>query len=195
MFSPQLPKDWKREFVRGYADVAGNIRKANRYVDGRHRVRLDVLNYPTNWEVPVQLCTLLQEHLDVPVQLIAYGHPNLKRGFREHMVNIFAKPFLQIGFTFEHKQKILEELAEWNHLHAKEPPYMPCPGMRKVQNTKPSDPNENNRDKLDPRLVGHHYDAYWQICKALGCKRYPVTEAALNEMPVEDDEPANNIEE
>lgn len=30
LFDPQLPKDWKREFLRGYADVSGNVRKANR---------------------------------------------------------------------------------------------------------------------------------------------------------------------
>jgi hypothetical protein len=59
LFEPDLPPEWKREFVRGFADVAGNVRKANRYVDGRYRVRLDVLNYPANWELPVQLCTLL----------------------------------------------------------------------------------------------------------------------------------------
>lgn len=38
------PSEWKRELIRGFGDVAGNIRPANRYVDGRHRVRLDVLN-------------------------------------------------------------------------------------------------------------------------------------------------------
>ena len=62
-FSPDIPKDWKREYIRGFADVAGNIKRANRYVDGAHRVRLDVLNYQTNWEMPVQLCTVLEEHL------------------------------------------------------------------------------------------------------------------------------------
>lgn len=84
LFQPDLPQDWKIQFVRGFADVAGNIRHANRYVDGRHRVRLDVLNYPHNWELPVQLCSLLQEHIGIPVQLITWGHPNMGRAFREH---------------------------------------------------------------------------------------------------------------
>ncbi len=172
-FEEAVPADWKREFVRGYADVAGNIREANRYVDGRHRVRLDVLNYSTNWQVPVQLCTLLQEQLNVPVQLITWGHPNLGRKFREHQINIFAQPFLEIGFSFEYKQKILEEFAAWDTRNIKVSNYPACPGRRPVRKSKPTDPDENNAEKLPAALVGHHYDAYWQICKALGCTCVP----------------------
>lgn len=62
------PVKYVREYLRGFADVAGNVRPANRYVDGKNRVRLDILNYPTNWRLPVQLCHLLQERLEVPVQ-------------------------------------------------------------------------------------------------------------------------------
>lgn len=173
LFDPGLPRDLKREFIRGYADVAGNIRHANRYTDGRHRVRLDVLNYPTNWEVSVQLCTLMQEHLDVPVQLITWGHPNLGRGFREHQINVFVRPFLEIGFSFEHKQQILEEFANHDDEHFGNASHTPCPGIRRLRKQKPRDPQESNYDKLDPLLAGNHYDAYWQICKTLGCTRRP----------------------
>jgi len=180
LFEADLPVEWKREFLRGFADVAGNIRKSNNYY-GQHRVRLDVLNYPTNWEMPVQLCLLLQEHLEVPVQLITWGHPNLGRDFREHQLNMFAEPFLKIGFTFKHKQTILEELANYNVQHYPSANYQPCPGMRRLRGKKPSDPDENNAEKLDPRLVGNHYDAYWQICKALGCPRLPADVGLVEE--------------
>lgn len=170
-FDKELPSEWKREFLRGYADVAGNVRHANRYVDGRHRVRLDVLNYPSNWRVPIQLCSLLQEHLNTPVQLITWGHPNLGRDFREHQLNIFANPFLKIGFSFEHKQKILEEFADWDIQQIKNTDYYPCPGIRSIRKEKPFDHDEHNKEKLDSVLIGNHYDAYWQICKALGCSR------------------------
>ncbi len=172
-FEKELPADWKRDFVRGYADVAGNIRKANRYVDGRHRVRLDVLNYPTNWDMPVQLCTLLQDHLDIPVQLITWGHPNLGRGFREHQINIFAKAFLKIGFSFEHKQRVLEEFATWEIENTQNAIYKSCPGRRNIRKFKPTHPDENNEEKLDTLLIGRHYDSYWQICRELGCTRKP----------------------
>lgn len=179
-FDTNFPVNYKREFLRGFADVAGNIRQSNNYF-GRHRVRLDILNYPTNWELPVRLCLLLQEHLDIPVQLITWGHPNLGRSFREHSINIFAETFKPIGFNFKHKQIILDELAEYNSEYHSNANCDPCPGIRSLRRTKPYDPEENNVEKLDPRLVGNHYDAYWQICKALGCPRMPADESEIVE--------------
>lgn len=171
LLAPALPRELKIQFVRGFADVAGNIRPANRYVDGRHRVRLDVLNSAHNWELPVQLCSLLQQHIDVPVQLIAWGHPNLHRSFREHQINIFAEPFLRIGFSFRHKQKVLEELAELDRREHPNASYRACPAVRVIRRQKPADPSENDAEHLDPRLVGKHFDAYFQICGALGCQQ------------------------
>ncbi|MEN6479313.1 MAG: hypothetical protein ABFD20_06715 [Anaerolineales bacterium] len=173
LFAQDLPTAWKREFVRGFADVAGNVRLANRYVDGRNRVRLDVLNYPSNWKLPVQLCRLLQEHLGVPVQLITWGHPNMGRGFREHQLNVFADAFLPIGFSMQHKQDILEELAQANRVAFPNVTPAPCPGARQLKTQKPVDEGESNLGKLDPQLVGKHFDAYWQICRELGCCRRP----------------------
>lgn len=167
---PDTPADIKREFIKGFADVAGNIRYANRYVDGRNRVRLDVLNHIQNWPVPVDLCLLLQEGLNVPVQNITWGHPNMNRGFREHQINIFAAPFLKIGFSFRHKQQVLEEFAQHDMLQGGS--YQGCPGRRIVRRRKDPDPRE-----FDPHLPlalnGQHFDSYWQICKALGCPREP----------------------
>ena len=173
-FSPDIPKDWKREYIRGFADVAGNIRHANRYVDGAHRVRLDVLNYQTNWEMPVQLCTVLEEHLITPVQLITWGHPNLGRDFREHQINIFAVPFGEIGFSLPHKQAILEEFIEHDKEHHPKKLYGPCVGRKRLGKRKPKD-NRESHEKLDNRLKGRHFNAYWQICKRLGCPRRPKT--------------------
>ncbi len=171
LFAPELPIEVKREFVRGFADVAGNIRHANRYVDGRHRVRLDILNFKTNWELAVRLCLLLQEQLNVPVQLITWGHPNLGRAFREHQLNIFAEPFSKIGFSLHHKQKILEEFIAYDKRLGNNQ-YHGCPGIRPLRDRKPKDSLEKS-SRLDPRLQGKHFDAYWQICKALGCPRFP----------------------
>ena len=171
-FSPDVPMDWKREYIKGFADVAGNIRHANRYINGAHRVRLDILNYQTNWEMPVQLCTVLEEHLAVPVQLITWGHPNMGRDFREHQLNIFAVPFGEIGFSLSHKQTILEEFIEHDEEHYPTLDYSPCVGRKKLRTKKPRDKRESD-DKLDDRLKGKHFNAYWQICKKLGCPRTP----------------------
>ncbi len=162
--------DVKREFVRGFGDVAGNVRYANRYVDGRIRVRLDILNHPHNWRVAVDLCLLLQEGLDVPVQNITWGHPNMNRDFREHQLNVFVIPYLQIGFAFQHKKAVLEELAAEDRKVNDD--YLGCPGRRKLKGTKEPDKYEHS-SKLPVELRGKHFDSYWQLCKALGCPREP----------------------
>ena len=172
IFFLDIPADWKREYIRGFADVAGNIRHANRYVDGAHRVRLDVLNYPTNWEMPVQLCTVMEEHLMIPIQLITWGHPNMGRTFREHQINIFAVPFGEIGFSMPHKQAILQEFIDHDKKNYPTKNYNPCVGRKKIRTKKPKDSREDD-ERLDDRLRGQHFNAYWQICKKLGCPRTP----------------------
>lgn len=179
-FEPSLPVEIKLQFLKGYADVAGNIRPSNNYMGKLNRVRLDVLNYKANWQVPVELCALLQTQCGIPVHLITWGHPNLGRGFKEHQINIFAEHFRTIGFSFDHKQKMLEELAFQDAAHPEHHrQYRPCPGPggRIVQphRVKPVDPQETNAAHLPIPLVGQHYDAYWQICYACGCHQAPTT--------------------
>lgn len=122
--------------------------------------------------MPVQLCTLLEEHLNIPIQLITWGHPNMGRDFREHQINIFAVPFGNIGFTLPHKQSILEEFIEQDNQNNPRKTYNPCLGKKKLNKRKQKDSRENS-EKLDERLNGEHFNAYWQICKKLGCPRTP----------------------
>ncbi|MEM4382259.1 MAG: hypothetical protein QXX19_08535 [Candidatus Caldarchaeum sp.] len=167
-----------REFIRGFADVAGNIRRSNRDQAGVHRVYLDVLN--ENWKLPVQICDLLQHKLNVPVANILWGHPNLrdtKAGqaspFREHQIRIYAHHFLQVGFYIEHKQAVLELLAKENQRRGKNSVGSFCPGYKQRQRAKVKHPLEG--DKRLPQQVRKHFDTYWQICAACGCqyaKRY-----------------------
>jgi hypothetical protein len=182
LLQAETPIEYKREFIRGYADVAGNIRPANRDQAGRHRVRLDTLNYPTNWKVPVQLCLLLQEHLKVPVPHLTWGHPNLGRKWKEHQLNVYAEEFVAAGFCFEYKQAAVEELANINNKRAGTG-VSGCPGARRSGPKKPRDPDEANSERLDPALVGKHCDAYWQICRALGCPRRPAPGQQLEMSP------------
>jgi len=183
-FYEDTPIDYKREFVRGYADVAGNIRPANRDQAGRHRVRLDILNYPTNWEIAVKLCLLIQNHLGIPVPVITWGHPNLNREWREHQLNIYAEEFLNIGFYFDFKQAALQELADINNRHFSNK-IKGCPGARRVGVKKKKDKEENNAERLPPELVEKHFNAYWQICRALGCTRRPKPDEQIELIPEE----------
>ena len=170
----------KKEFMRGYSDVAGYVRLSNRYVDGRHRVYLDILN--GNWHLPVELCTLLQDHLGVPVQTIDWGHPNIRDGnleeylvgrkrawAREHQLKIFAEDFVSIGFYMGHKQEILKELADYNKKNYSITSKF-CRPPKRIDSRKPFHPGEND-ESLPDQLRGKHFDAYWQICEAMGCPR------------------------
>ena len=185
LFDKNVPVDVKREFARGFADVAGNIRPANRDQVGRHRVRLDVLNYPSNWKLPIQLCLFLQEQLNTPVPSIIWGHPNLGREWREHQINLYAEDFSKVGFFFDYKTQALEELAELNTKRFPTTITSGCPGQRPARKRKPKSPEEKNGDRLSPELVGKHFNAYWQICRALGCPRRPQPKAQIPLIPEE----------
>lgn len=172
----------KKEFIRGYADVAGSARWANRNKWGKCRVYLDVLNSPHNWNLATQICHLLQDHLRIPVDVIQWGHPNTRdpnlkeyengrkdAWAREHQIKVFADDFVKIGFYMSHKQEILEELASYN----KKKPFNKakfCTPLR-AKGSKPKHPSEKSR-KLPPQIRGKHYDSYWQICCDIGCVRY-----------------------
>lgn len=163
-----------REFIRGFADVAGNIRRSNRDQASVHRVYLDVLN--ENWKLPVQICDLLQHKLNVPVANILWGHPNLRDTkasqalpFREHQIRIYAHHFLRVGFYIEHKQAVLEALVKENKLNRKDSVGSFCPGYKRRTEVKASHPLE--KDQRLPRGVRNkHFDTYWQICAACGCQ-------------------------
>ena len=179
LFDPKCHRDIVRAFIRGYCDIAATVRKSNADQRGMYRVYIDVIPTRHNWDVPVQLCTLLQGHLGIPVSNIIWGHPNTrgKTGspWKEHQLRVFAHQFTEIGFEFTHKNEILHELANFNKkkfdrtiLDVKE-----CPGHKRLtKNKKPASPEERNKDRLPKRLVGKHFDAFWQVCQACGCKKH-----------------------
>lgn len=95
----------KKEFLRGLADVTGFVRKSNVDQSGRHRVYIEISN--KNWFLPPQICQLTQS-LNVAIQYIGYGHPNIRGGTgtswaKEHQIKIYAEDFENIGFYISHK--------------------------------------------------------------------------------------------
>lgn len=171
------PADMQREFVRGLADVCGFVRASNNY-HGQHRVYIQIP--AQNWRLPISLCYLLQFHLNVPVQMIQWNHPNTRipnrlntrLTTREHQVKIFADAFRSIGFCVDYKQDILDELAGYNEANygTTRRNCNPNPGVHRITR-KPRHPEENC-DLIPRRIRGRHFDAYWQICRELGCQQY-----------------------
>ena len=169
------PEEIVREFVRGFADVAGNIRRSNRDQSGFHRVFLDVLSI--NWTLPVQMCNLLQTKLQVPVNHILWGHPNLRDptakekspAWREHQIRIYAHDFLKVGFYIEHKQAVLKILAKENQKLGGKKRSSFCKGYSYRRLRKKANHPAENDERLPEFLQGKHFDAYWQICASCGC--------------------------
>ena len=180
----------KKEFIRGIADVTAYARSGNVFIDGRHRIYFEIHN--ANWKMPIQLCTLLQsEPLCIPVQTIDWGHPNIRNGYakeyeagrkiawsREHQLKVFAEYFESIGFRIAHKNEILKEMADFNR--SKYPNRKPklCSPPKQIRKQKVNHPEEQS-SRLPEELRGRHLDAYWQVCKELGCIRYDKNKIVL----------------
>jgi len=174
-----LEKPIKEQFLKGFCDVAGYIRKSNNDRNGFHRIYLQIPN--RNWILPIQICHLLQVDFKIPVDTIQWGHPNTREpnitdvdishtGWaREHQIKIYANDFT-IGFGFDYKQKILEEFAEFNLKNSKKPAAICYPNKKSKSSIKPKHPCESS-DFLPVELQGKHFDGYRAICKTLGCKQ------------------------
>lgn len=64
----------------------------------------------------------------------------------------------------------MEDFIEQDIKRIPQKAYKPCTGRRKLKRKKAKDKREES-EKLDERLNGRHFNAYWQICKKLGCPR------------------------
>jgi len=121
--------------------------------------------------------------------LIQWGHPNTreprggKHWAREHQVKIFAEAFEPIGFSIDYKNDTLRKFAGEDR-KARGTLYKcnPNPELRRVKEKK-RHPEEKS-DDLTECLRGRHFDAYWQVCLALGCKQCI---SVAGPRPLEDD--------
>lgn len=77
--------DEKKQFLRGFADVTGYVRRGNAFIDSyKHRVYLEV---PNNWFMVVDICNLLKD-VNVPVQSIDWAHPNMRDGNLKNTIKV-----------------------------------------------------------------------------------------------------------
>jgi hypothetical protein len=114
----------------------------------------------------------LQEKLNVKVHNVLWGHPNLRgqTGWaKEHRIRIFADDFQPIGYGFGYKQELLNNLILMNRkLGARETSF--CnPKIKKVRRKK--DHYKDERSKNLPPEVRKHFNSYFDICLAIGCKQ------------------------
>jgi intein/homing endonuclease len=166
--------DIQKEFLRGIADTSCEPSYADRYHGERQRIVIQVQF--GNWVLPIQLCKLLQEYLNIPVSNILWGHPNLRTpsggsGWtKETRIRIFAEAFEPIGFYFEYKQRIFEEMVRFNKERGDQRPRVCNPKTKKLRGRKRGHEDECS-ERLPECLRGKHFNSYYKICRALGCKQ------------------------
>jgi hypothetical protein len=188
----ETPRDIQVEFIRGFADASATPSKADYEQFGRQAPKLQRIVLQVNhqnWKLPIQVCRLLQVHLQVPVQHILWGHPNLRdpkgRGAawaKEHRIRIYADAFLRVGFHFPFKQRILEDLSQSNARSRKVQPHACNPLALHRVKVKKRHKDEKSKD-LPEALRGRHFDTYYQICQQMGAQGQPSDQLVLIDEP------------
>ncbi len=176
--------DERKQFIKGFADVTGYIRRSNYFFNREmHRVYFEI---PLNWELVTDFCNLLKS-VDIPVQNIDWGHPNMRDGNlkkykegkpdfwkKEHQVKVWANEYKPIGFAVIHKNEALESFAHEQTIfieqHNKKVSdvthryYWELMGKKKQ---KPTHPGEED-DFIPQKIRGNHYNSWKEIAYDLG---------------------------
>ncbi len=176
--------DERKQFVKGFADVTGYIRRSNyAFTEPNYRVYFEI---PHNWELVVDFCNLLKS-IDIPVQAIDWAHPNMRDGNlkkynegkpdfwkKEHQVKVWALEYQPIGFVVLHKQQALDYFAQ-----EQKKPYIMAGKDASARlhryyweitqriKEKPHHPGEDD-DFIPKEIRGRHYDSWTDIAKDLG---------------------------
>ena len=177
--------DERKQFVKGFADVTGYIRRSNyAFTEPNYRVYFEI---PHNWELVADFCNLLKS-IDIPVQNIDWAHPNMRDGNlkkynqgkqdfwkKEHQVKVWAVEYQPIGFAVLHKQEALAYFAERQRI------YIEVEQNKKISDVthryywelvsrsrkKPVHPGEND-EFIPEKIRGKHYNSWSEIAEELG---------------------------
>ena len=181
--------DERRQFIKGFADVTGYIRRSNyAFKEPQYRVYFEI---PQNWELVVDFCNLLQT-VNIPVQSIDWAHPNMRDGNlvkynqgkhdfwkKEHQVKVWALEYTPVGFAVLHKQEALDYFAHKHEMYienqgksSREITHRYYWELTKRIRTKPIHPSENDAF-IPSEIRGKHYDSWQDIARDLG---YPEDE-------------------
>jgi hypothetical protein len=170
------PQTIKKSFIRGVADAAGSIDQGGAH-PWNHKRRV-IIGINANWHLPIELCKLLQQDLEIPVNGILWGHPNIRDpqalnsniGIREHQFRVYAETFEQVGFDISYKAEMLKEFAEDDRKKNPGPTPFCNPDANERVRQKSRHPKEKS-SLIPPSIRGRHFNSCREICRALGCKQ------------------------
>ncbi len=175
----------KREFINGlldtsgFANAGGWLNRDGKNGHGRMRVYFQLVR---NWHLPVEIDNFLRSQFNLPIHTIDWGHPNIRDGNlkdyfetrptswgREHQLKFFPEYYQAFRFRVTSKQAMFEELMAHNDQVGFDnnddwfPPAKISKGKLKAYH-----PGES--DLRIPEPARRHFDAFWQINLAMGCK-------------------------
>lgn len=178
-------RDERKQFVKGFADVTGYIRRSNyAFTEPNYRVYFEI---PHNWGLVVDFCNLLKS-IDIPVQNIDWAHPNMRDGNltkynqgkkdfwkKEHQVKVWAVEYQPIGFAVLHKQEALDYFAEKQrnyieikqHKRTLDVTHRYYWELNSRVRKKPIHPCEND-EFIPSEIRGKHYNSWSEIATDLG---------------------------
>ena len=183
----RFTSDERKQFIKGFADVTGYIRRSNYYFEKEmHRVYFEI---PQNWYLVADFCNLLKS-VDVPVQNIDWAHPNIRDGKltkynegkvdfwkKEHQIKVWANEYETIGFAVIHKNEALEHFAneqimfiEMEHRKASDKTHKYYWELAERNKNKPPHPSEND-EFIPEEIRGKHYNSWKEIANDLGYKK------------------------
>lgn len=178
-------REAKTEFINGLLDTAGFaspggwLNRDGQNGHGRMRVYFQIVR---NWYLPVEIDNFLRSEFDLPIHTIDWGHPNIRDGNltdfyntrptswgREHQIKFFPEYYQMFKFRISSKQKLFEELTQHNikTVFDTKDDWFPPSKITKGK-LKAFHPGEDDLRIPDP--ARKHFDAFWQINLAFGCK-------------------------
>jgi hypothetical protein len=172
----------------GFCNLGGWLPRKGLTSEIRQRV---YFQFVRNWNLAMEIDNFLRSEFEIPIQTIDWGHPNIRDGnltdaqsgkssayAREHQLKIYPEYLKDFKFRISSKQKMFDELLQHNvegGFTNREDWFPP----KKITTFKPHHPDEQNPRMVLP--VRQHFDAFWQINLALGCKYLgELAQTALN---------------
>ncbi len=178
-------KESKIEFVNGLLDTSGFpspggwLNRDGEKGHGRMRVYFQLVR---NWHLPVEIDNFLRSEFGLPIHTIDWGHPNIRDAnltdyfnarpttwSREHQLKFFPEYYGAFKFRISSKQALFDELRDHNVatvFNDRDDWFPPS----KITNGKIKAYHPGEQDLRIPEAARKHFDAFWQINLAMGCK-------------------------
>lgn len=178
-------QDSKIEFINGlldtsgFANAGGWLNRDGENGHGRMRVYFQIVR---NWHLPVEIDNFLKSEFNLPIHTIDWGHPNIRDGNlndyfetnptswgREHQIKFFPEYYESFKFRISSKQAMFKELIDHNKkvIFTNKDDWFP---PSKITNGKLKAYHPGENDLRIPEPARRHFDAFWQINLAMGCK-------------------------